>query len=268
MIPEWEANTVYMTSLFDSEHPRLSKRIKDFLKKEGIPVRFIDGAADFWCRDFMPFQKDENKFVWFDYDPHYLKKCPEYRTDQSELVWDKFGEIKKIRVKLDGGALVHSRNYAIVSEDIVRYNSQSFNKLCKIISDELEVEVYSIPHIRYDRYGHADGVVRFIDENTVLISSYLYDDEKKMIERRLKSFNTVFLEVGNHHRAPWMYINYLRVGDVIVVPIIGSENNNDVMAEFERIFGGKKIHFVPLATVVKHGGALHCITWEIKTDPA
>ena len=42
------------------------------LEHHGIPLRTIPGTQDIWCRDYMPIQVAEDRFVQFRYAPDYL----------------------------------------------------------------------------------------------------------------------------------------------------------------------------------------------------
>jgi agmatine deiminase len=125
--------------------------------------------------------------------------------------------------------------------------------------------------------GHADGHLRFIDSNTVLVNElkgefkYWRDEFLKMV----KQAGLDFIEI------PWFehkdrnykdtaiggYVNYLEIGKVILFPIFEIKGNKDkeAIATIKKVFPDRIIEPINVNEIAKHGGLLNCVTWTIKT---
>jgi hypothetical protein len=72
MIADHETNVVYVADTLERRFPTVHDGLKLILEQYGIPFRIIPGTRDIWCRDYMPIQVSENRFVQFKYAPDYL----------------------------------------------------------------------------------------------------------------------------------------------------------------------------------------------------
>ena len=62
----------------------------------------------------------------------------------------------------------------------------------------------------------------------------------------------------------WAYINFLQVGNKILVPSLGLPCEESVMNQIRQYFPNCIVDSIEMREVVDEGGALHCITWNIK----
>ena len=62
----------------------------------------------------------------------------------------------------------------------------------------------------------------------------------------------------------WAYINYLQVGNLIVMPVFGIEEDKQALEYIKALNPNCKIRQMRLRDIAANGGALHCITWNIK----
>ncbi|MDO4160414.1 MAG: hypothetical protein Q4D41_08160, partial [Prevotellaceae bacterium] len=74
MITDKETNVVYLSPWLNKYHPEFFQEFKLLLERTGIPVEILENTADMWCRDYMPIQISDNKFVQYRYYPDYLRK--------------------------------------------------------------------------------------------------------------------------------------------------------------------------------------------------
>jgi agmatine deiminase len=138
-------------------------------------------------------------------------------------------------------------------------------------------ETILIPKEPYDPIGHADGLVRFIDENTVLVNDYSAID--KGFGRRLRA-------IFKKHRLEWeelpylisglgddgiqsaigCFINYLRVQQVIVVPTFGIKQDDRAVCRMEQLFPDATIVPLRCEDLARKGGVLNCCTWSLRTS--
>jgi agmatine deiminase len=280
MIPGKETNRVYLSEKLKSNE-RFTKTcngLVGLLNKHGIKNDFLYATKDIWCRDYMPIQTEKEKFVQFRYEPSYLKDDLELQSDPKEVC--KTNSIKPLfsYINLDGGNIVNWVDRAIVTERVFDENPEykSKAKLLSEIEKLLDVEIIVIPQINSDMTGHADGLVRFLDRNT-LLGNYReqeYKYWKSGINRILKENGLDYIdipffdhkEIKNPDHAIGCYMNYLEVEDLIVLPIFETAKNNDqeVYDKFSQIFKDRKVETINYNEVGLYGGLLNCTTWTIK----
>ena len=146
------------------------------------------------------------------------------------------------------------------------------------LSKILECEIIIIPAYKhdYDFTGHADGMIRFVDENTVLVNNLEQDFKymKDAIIRALHKANLKYINFpwfehkikGNDDHAIGIYLNYLEVGNLIVMPVFGVPGNKDAeaIAKLKEVFPDKIIETIDYNDVALLGGILNCTTWVVR----
>ena len=270
---------VYLSGLLEEHFPECFNRLTSILKKHGVDYRLLKGTKDIWCRDYMPIQIESGKLIQFRYEPSYLKGNKEWedsRSDVREVCRLNGFEPVFSNINLDGGNVLLCSGRAIVSDRIFTENPEYTDKdqLVKDLSELLEAEVIIIPAQNSDMTGHADGMVRFIDHDTILGNNR--SDEYKYwangIEKVLKDYNLKYVDVpffygykDSRHpdHAIGVYVNYLEVSNLIVLPVFEVEGNKDAeaIAAFKRIFPNKIIEVLNYNDVALEGGVLNCTTW-------
>ncbi len=112
--------------------------------------------------------------------------------------------------------------------------------------------IWSYGHYKDDgTYGHIDGIVRFIDENTVAVADYGTDIENNMAQ----SCKDAGLEVIMYPGDP----NWL-VGNGFVVAMGEDGYNEELKSQIESFFPGRDVYMVDGSKVAKMGGGIHCVT--------
>jgi agmatine deiminase len=280
MITGRETNTVYFSDIL-----RTDKRFKNnyntliaVLEKYQIEYSFLKATKDIWCRDFMPIQIEKGKLVQFRYEPSYLKDALELQSDPKEVC--KANQIKPhfSKINLDGGNVVNCTDRAIISDRIFSENPEYTNK--KKLIDELEklleCEVIIIPQINTDMTGHADGMVRFVDRNTLLGNDreQEYKYWKSKLNKVLQEWGINYIDIpfldhkvnGSTDHAIGCYVNYLEIQDLIVLPIFETPKNKDqeVYNKFKEIFPDRKIETINFNEIGIGGGLLNCVTWTLR----
>ena len=270
MIPEWDTNFLYFSDLLPAEYPKFWEGLENTLNEAQINFDFLTNTKDIWCRDFMPIQVDENNFVQFRYDPDYLKGYEELKTDPLAVTSQLGIPCKYSDIILDGGNLIYSERAVILTDKVFSENKNySKEELFKELSQLLGTsEIYFIPKQPYDTYGHADGMVRFINNNTLLVNDFSRESEsfRNRLGKALKDmpFNLIFLETPCDHKLNWGYINYIHIGNNIIIPTINHPREDEVLYQFEEIFKGLKIWTVYAREILTEEGGLHCISWNVK----
>lgn len=275
---------VYLSELLEEHFPKCFNRLTYILKKHGVEYRLLKGTKDIWCKDYMPIQTESGKLIQFSYEPSYLKGNKEWedsRSDVREVCQLNGFEPVFSNINLDGGNVLLCSGRAIVSDRIFTENPKYTDKeqLVKDLSELLEAEVIIIPAQNGDMTGHADGMVRFINHDTILGNNR--SDEYKYwtngIEKVLKDYSLKYIDVpffysykdSKHpNHAIGVYVNYLEVGNLIVLPVFEIEGNKDAeaIAAFNQIFPDKIIETINFNDVALEGGVLNCTTWVYRIN--
>lgn len=263
----------------DSNIVYFSEWIKDFacydaiiekLNKHRIKYGLLPHTKDYWIRDFMPVQTSESEFIQYKYKPNYLHKDQYYTTNPDKCCNYLDISTKKIDIVLDGGNIVKCSDCIIMTDKIFVENSHlSKTQLINILENTFQCEVIFIPWDRYEKYGHTDGMVRFIEDKKVLLNNYINFDkslQNRIIAALQNKFEIIELEysVPKLFTHSWAYINYLQVGRFILLPALSTPEDEQAYEQFSEIFSDYQIEQVDVSEIVKLGGALNCISWNIK----
>ena len=224
-----------------------------------------------WARDYMPVQVSKDKFVRFNYRPDYLKDYPEYKPDTSAILAELGLCVIDSDIILDGGNVISCSDKVIMTDKILRENPHyDHNVLIDTLSQLLEAEIVLIPEDYYDEYGHADGMVRYMGKDRVLLNNYC--DFDKALRKRLWAalspyFDVTELHYGTYTDRSWAYINFLHVGQHIFIPIIDDRLGETAFRQIVDAFPQCKCHPIHhCEMIVCDGGALNCSTWNKLVD--
>ena len=265
--------TVYMSELLMGNYPDTCKNLIGILEKHKVNYSFIKGTKDIWCRDDMPVQTESGKLIQFKYDPSYLKGKKEWeesRSDVKEICRLNNIDAKFSDINLDGGNVLICDGRAIISDRIFSENSNKERVfLINKLSTLLECEIIIIPSLNDDYTGHADGMVRFVNRNTI-IGNRLADEYKywqKGMQEVLDKYNLNYIDLPfltGMKGAMGIYVNYLEVNDLIVAPIFDREEDAQAVRIIKNAFPNKQIETINYNDVAKEGGLLNCTTWVVK----
>lgn len=282
MITDNETNKVYFSELLktNSDYEDAYNGIIRILNKHKVDYDFLIGTKDIWARDYMPVQKDVGSFVQFRYEPYYLKDQLEFQSDPKVICVAHNLNPVISNINLDGGNVIKWHDKVIISTRVFRENfGYGDSKLIADIENLLEAQVILIPEIRpgNDLTGHADGYVRFIDANTIMVNEiknnefkYWLDGFQKMVKQhQLNCIEVPWFEFKMKNfpdAAIGLYLNYLELGNLIILPIFDVAGNMDqkVIDLFRSLFPYKDIEPVKINQVANEGGLMNCISWNIK----
>ncbi len=281
MIENKNTNIVFLSDLLqtDERFEKTCNRLKKILEKRNINYKFLKSTKDIWCRDYMPIQVENDKFIQFRYEPSYLKDELNLQSDPKTVYQTNNFEPKFLNINLDGGNVVNWNNKAIISDRVFDENPE-YSDETKLIS-ELEIllnaEIIIIPQINTDMTGHADGMIRFVDQNTILGNDrnqeykYWRDEINKVLRKHnLEYIDIPFFENKEINKkypdnAIGCYVNYLEVGNLILLPIfeVAGNKDNEVLEKFKIIFPDRIIETINYNEIGYFGGLLNCSTWTI-----
>lgn len=272
-----ETNFLYLADSLSKEFSEFYSAFEKLLLIHHIQFSLLPGTKDVWARDFMPIQIERNRFVQFSYQPDYLIKYKKWIKTISDV--DQICEAIKIMplkstIKLDGGNVVRTKNKVILTDKIFSENpSISEKDLINELKNVLEVdELILIPVQPHDFTGHADVIVRFLDDSTVLINQYSKKEETFYCSLRtaLRNAGLDFYEIPynpyqnrSFKSARGIYINYLQMNGFIFIPAFGLPEDDKALKLFEKLFPGKSIITIDCSDIADEGGILNCIGWNI-----
>ena len=276
MIPDWETNYLYLPDSLARKHSDFYQKFEKILVEFGISYSLLPNTKDIWARDYMPIQVTPTRFIQFDYNPDYLQSEKWLKTISGvDNVCSSLG-IKPLKsnIKVDGGNIVKSSNKAILCNKVFTENPQYSEKLLiKALYEGLKVDqIIFIPTHPQDKIGHADGMVRFVDEHTVLINDLSREkpDFQRTFRMALHNAGLEWIEIpynpyGNQKyiQANGIYMNYLQMRNIIILPVFGMDEDDLVLSQFENLFSGAKIATINSNDIANEGGILNCITWNI-----
>lgn len=264
---------LYLSSLLQTTpiYQAAADRLSAALASQQIPFRFLTGTKDIWLRDFMPVQIRDGTFVSFRYDPGYLQDTPELKTDYEKDIAPQLSLAATYSsINLDGGNVVFSpsREQVVISDRVLGENpAYAPQELVKTLEEQLMAQVILIPSLPSDMTGHADGMVRFVDENTVVGNRV---PSKYGLEQRIKrALHTYHIEVidfpyfsSPKDSAVGCYLNFLETETCIFLPVFDVAMDEEAVAQAQDIFS-KPVVPVCINEIAKQGGVLNCISWEM-----
>ena len=277
MIPDWETNHLILSDRLENDFPTLFADLRSLLT--GVTIDIIPGTSDIWCRDFMPIQIDGNRFCQFRYNPDYLREYQHLITPPDKCRLPFMADCRQEPIVLDGGNVVASRTRVILTDKIYKENpSIERPRLRSRLEDIFQAECIFIPKEPYDTVGHSDGVVRFVGEDRVLINDYSAVDPgygtrlRGLLEKKGMEVETLPMFQENARRksgdlqsAVGLYINHLRVGNVVILPAFDRLEDEAALEKVRQIMPDARVFQLPCRSLAEMGGVLNCVSWTIKT---
>ena len=319
-ITDDKTNKVFISSLIDTKTGDLDKearaRVKSCIMQFEKDCELLYNTKDVWARDYMPIQLTKNTYLGYTYKPDYLTKSPEnakcvtnwklHNVHAEKYDFNGF-KVVQIPLILDGGnvvkAILDDKPCMIMCDKVLLENNidkKNFRNWWKEWWEEnfdgtvMELVLLPWEGPKVDPIGHADGMIRYIDKNKVLITNYKdykdYNEEhyNAMMEE-LGRFNVISLHFSDLEQfknnklfsvlldRSWCYINYLQVGTRILVPRLGYDLlDNEALKQIREAFSANEdeIELISqdMTSIVEDmndkknsGGALNCLTWTIQS---
>jgi agmatine deiminase len=249
-------------------------------------INVLRTTNDIWLRDFMPIQVGPDQFVQFSLTKDYYQQKDRHKWTNPAPICRSLGidpvipTYNGLPIYLDGGNVIRGYDKAIITEKVFSDNRIPREDLTHILTDVLQVnQVVFIPVEPGDDTGHADGMVRIVDKNTVVANDYLRIEVSKKFKDRfygtladsgLNILPVPYHPINKRMDGLWVangcYINFLEVDSKIFMPTFDNKVEDDnALARFEEIFGSGNVIPVPSKEVAMGGGVLNCLTWEICT---
>ena len=281
MIADHDTNTIYFSDLLRTD-PRFTascEAILPILSRHQVDYRFLPATRDIWARDYMPIQVAEHKWVEYRFDPDYLqdaeKDLRKLKT-YPDLVCQRLGlSTGKTDLILDGGNVIRSRNSVIMTDKVLLENKPTHapEAVKQKLRELFEVEnLVLIPWDPKDFTGHVDGMLRFIDEDAVLVNGIYNAPEHPFCSRLIHSIEEAgldihWLQVSDDEKNTWAYLNFLQTQDLLLVAGLGLPQDEDALAAIKKAFpeyaSRGAVEQVNVERITQAGGALNCVSWPV-----
>ena len=279
---------VYISDKLKEFYPGTYKRLIKLFDKLKIEWAEVKGTKDIWIRDYMPIQIAEDRYLVYKYDPDYLKQTGKKYLTNSHTIYKKVLHNyywQDINIILDGGNVVSGSAYygsihRILTDKVFRENGKEpyDPDFCEYLRKAFHSDIIFLPwtcdkstDTNADVYGHADGMVRWTGGDNILMSNIrdFNPEEADEIINRLEKEGFCVTEMLFDVPTPnkdynWAYINYLEVGDNIIVPTFGIPEDKQALKYIRDLHPLSKVKGFRMRDIARNGGALHCITWNIK----
>lgn len=308
MLTDNEFDIVYLSeymkepiSKSDQDLARLYRDLESILNRYGYTPRILPykrkvvgcGQLALWCRDYMPVTLDANSFVRFSYTPDYLK-YKRYKGCEPDVRWtcntigcrainlvEKVDENGVSPIIIDGGNIVRCGDKVVMTDKIFHENP-AFTKveLIRTLERYFNAKIVFLPWDRRDSYGHADGVVRYLGGNKVVMPTYgnpLTNRKDKVIDHKYRRFLSRYFDVlpldfsdiDESDKWRWAYINWLQLKDLIIMPCfkdtpLCNERAMTTLKEYTKD-SSISIEMVEATDLVSRGGGLNRASWTISS---
>lgn len=277
MITDKQTNFLYLADTLPEKYPTFFRMFEKVLADCNISFQLLPNTKDVWAVDYMPIQVEKNNFIQFVYNPDYLRSTIKWNKTISDVdtICKKINLLpQKSGILLDGGNVIRTADKVIMCDKIFTENPTIKEKdLIKELQELFRVDkIIFIPTHPGDFTGHADGMVRFYDSNTVLINDYSKEDVEFQLRFRLSlhNANLNYIEIAYNpysnkkdDYANGEYINFLQMQQAIIIPTFGLKEDEAVIKQFEQLFSGQKIATIDSNELALDGGILNCISWNI-----
>ena len=270
-------DTVFFSDLLPERCPTLYQSLDNILKENDINYRLLSHTKDIWCRDYMPIQTSEKRFVFYKYNPDYLQTKYYQRTitDVSRIenidCLRQDGKVFDLDLVIDGGNVVRCDDKIVMTEKVFFENKdKSRNEVQRLLEEAFECDIIFLPWDRKEIFGHSDGIVHYVGDNRVLMTNYAdFDAAKsnkilKLLEKHVEVIPLRY-NVKRKHERSWAYINFLQIGNLVLVPQLGIPEDEQALQQIRDAMPRCKVMGVPALEAVRKGGALNCISWNVAT---
>lgn len=245
------------------------------LQVEVTKLRTADHPLDIWIRDWGSVAGH-----YFIFRPRYARSLyPETAVSRARLGLNQRVSQEPLRVALvlDGGNLVHDGSTAIVTDRVLRDNPKfSRAQIIRTITACGFRDVVVIPAEPDDPLGHADGVIKFLPGDILLLNDYrgtpLEDYGRavgRILRRSLKHKRLILIPFrfteerhDELYSAVGVFVNLIATKHGLILPAFGCSLDVHACEILEEAVG-LPVRSVPATALARLGGGLGCITLPI-----
>jgi len=271
----------------------LSQILNNKFKSNKVNLIEIDDVQDIWIRDFAPIYIIGDIAMKSLYAPAYFKESDQkyalLDNNTGRIVAESLG-FKTIDINicndfliLDGGNIIYNNGTGFTTNRIISDNeSKSIDDIKNYFSEHFGInKLLILPVEPGDETGHIDGMVRFINDSTIVVGAYpdnyqegkiFMDKIANLIQSELPDFkiirvlNEIPPDPDSNYQIPSAfgnYINFLVIGETLFMPKYGIEDKDYAAYKiYKKYF--KNVVFIEkdIEKLASLGGVLNCITWN------
>jgi agmatine deiminase len=275
-----------------SVYTELDKKLRGIMDK--LPY-----VKNEFCRDYMPVQGADGQFVLFKYLPFYIGNMAFHeRPYTSQMEFCSTLGIDCIladHIVMDGRSIEIFEDKGIITDRVIYNNYGPWNKMKPVVLQQIKQllklkELIVVPADPGNLSGHVDGLVRFIDRDTVLINDSDILDNIEMAESEKVKFH---MWKNNFHASlrnagldiktlPYavarnketdgselkgLYLKFLLLDDKILMHSFDQATFSNIAAKekLERLYKRPVIPFGAIH-LAKEGGIINGVTWTCKSN--
>ncbi|MCU0405351.1 MAG: agmatine deiminase family protein [Ignavibacteriaceae bacterium] len=235
--------------------------------------------SSIWLRDSAGFNMGTH-IVKPIFKPKYYRKYFEEAAliDQSMKIIHSILGIDMVKIPLiwDCGNLVTNGEIGFITDQVLADNKKSHDEtqVKEIIQSHLKIEPILIQTHPDDIFGHSDAYLSFVNRNTIAISKYPEDADKKdlkyleevktIVQKYISNVieikeNPTFEEKNNIESAKGLYVNFQSLGNLIFMPSYGNSDEEKYNKDLLSRYG--KVYPINCNELAAFGGLLHCISF-------
>lgn len=280
-------NTIYFSRKFKDKYPHIARVIEKELKANGVKPKWLDQTNDIWVRDFMPLQVNDTYFIHYTYYPDYLMRSLEDRASitnpirlEQTLLVCQGKVVVNLPLILDGGNAVITDRHVIMTEKVLEENNRDIYSNITAVSNQIrkkmKLEPLFIHWNKKEKFGHTDWLVRYLGgpTNMVIVATneeMTMDASLSAIKKlnEAQCYDVREFKLDKPTKNSWAYLNFVQVNDIILMPTVAeSENDQEASEKLYKLFkeAGQEVKVIKIdcQDLIKSGGALHCVSWNIK----
>lgn len=130
-------------------------------------------------------------------------------------------------------------------------------------------EIIILPWDTNEIYGHTDGIVRFIDDDSVLMTNYAQFDPamatrfRRILQTHFKKVYELSFKAAKPHKYSWAYINWLQTDKVLILPKFGIPEDLEAYEQISKLMlkYRNRIEMVDATDLIRYEGGLNCASW-------
>ena len=276
--------SIYAAKALREQYSLVYDFLKHYVEMKGIEFKEID-STNLWCRDYMPV-KIRNDYVKF----KYLGYNGYPQMEVSDDCWKPFN-VYRSDIVLDGGNVVQNDDCVFITEQVFKNNPHLLrNDLIQFLKDTFDKRLIFIPVEPGDELGHADGIIKFVNDKVVLVNDYRAWINQTQWEYAIRLEAILMRNKFDIIRLPWAYqkmpimsevefrkkysyaddfnpgfgyyINYYQFADVVLMPTFGIGEDVDALICLKNCFPECEVVPVDCRDLSMLGGLMNCVTWE------
>lgn len=234
-------------------------------------------------------------FIHYTYYPDYLMRSMEERASitnpirlEQQLLVMQGKVVVNLPLILDGGNVIITDRHIIMTEKVLFENHRGKFDNEKAISRQIIKKTKLEPiYITWDspkstgnkkveKYGHIDWIVKYLGgESNVIVVAKNEEITRNVTESAIRKleeagcYDVRIFELEHPTQNSWAYLNFVQVEDVVLIPKVADpENDNEAEEKLKKLFevAGHQVSIetIDCQDLIKEGGALNCISWNVK----